>query len=60
MFTGLDHDVWRITYRWARHAHPDKPRGWAAARYFGAFDRSRQDRWVFGDRETGAYLAKFS
>jgi RNA-directed DNA polymerase len=23
-------------------------------------DRTRQDRWVFGDRDTGAYLAKFA
>ena len=30
------------------------------SRYFGAFNQSRQDRWVFGDRESGAYLAKFA
>jgi RNA-directed DNA polymerase len=30
------------------------------ARYFGQFSKARQDRWVFGDRSSGAYLHKFS
>jgi hypothetical protein len=32
----------------------------AAARYFGRFHPARKDRWVFGDRDSGAYLRKFS
>jgi RNA-directed DNA polymerase len=60
VFAGLDHHVWHLTYRWARRTHPNKSRGWVAARYFGKFNRTRQDRWVFGDPETGAYLTKFS
>ncbi|MGO9902436.1 MAG: RNA-directed DNA polymerase, partial [Solirubrobacteraceae bacterium] len=27
---------------------------------YGKFNRSRQDRWVFGDRDSGAYLHKFA
>ena len=30
------------------------------ARYFGLFNPARQDRWVFGDRDSGAYLRKFA
>lgn len=60
VFTGLDHHVWHLTYRWARHTHPNKSRGWVATRYFGRFERTRRDRWVFGDRATGAYLTKLS
>lgn len=30
------------------------------SRYICAFNKSRQDRWVFGDRESGAYLTKFA
>jgi RNA-directed DNA polymerase len=60
VFTGLDHHVWHLTYRWARRSHPNKSRGWVATRYFGKFHKSRQDRWVFGDRDSGAYLAKFA
>jgi RNA-directed DNA polymerase len=29
-------------------------------RYFGAFNKSRQDRRVFGDRDSGAYLMRFA
>jgi RNA-directed DNA polymerase len=60
VFAGLDHYLWHLTYRWARHTHPNKSRGWVATRYFGKFNRTRQDRWVFGDPDTGVYLTKFS
>jgi RNA-directed DNA polymerase len=60
VFAGLDHHMWHLTYRWARRTHPNKSRGWVVARYFGKFNKTRQDRWVFGDPETGAYLTKFS
>jgi hypothetical protein len=30
------------------------------ARYFGPFHPARRDRWVYGDRETGAYLHKYA
>ena len=30
------------------------------ARYFGKFNKARQDRWVFGDRASGAYLHRFA
>ncbi|WP_331752632.1 group II intron reverse transcriptase/maturase [Streptomyces chartreusis] len=60
IFTALDNHVWKLVYKWARHTHPNKPRGWVAAQYFGRFNRSRQDRWVFGDRASGRYLTKFS
>jgi RNA-directed DNA polymerase len=59
-FVGLDHHMWHLTYRWARHTHPNKSRGWVATRYFDRFNRTRRDRWVYGDRATGAYLTKFS
>jgi RNA-directed DNA polymerase len=60
IFSSLDHYVWRLTYRWARRAHPNKGKRWVAARYFAAFHPARRDHWVFGDRDSGRYLAKFS
>ena len=60
IFSGLDKDLWHLTWRWSCHTHPNKSKHWVAARYFGRFNRARQDRWVFGDRQTGAYLTKFS
>jgi RNA-directed DNA polymerase len=59
-FHTLDHYLWRLTYRWALRRHPNEPRKWVTARYFGPFHPSRQDKWVFGDRDNGAYLRRFS
>ena len=59
-FSVLDDHVWRLTYRWAVRAHPNKPKTWVIDRYFGKFHPARQDRWTFGDRASGRYLQKFS
>jgi RNA-directed DNA polymerase len=67
VFAALDNYLWRLTYKWAKHSHPNKPKKWIARRYFGKFNRFRNDRWVFGardhvlnDRGGVAYLIKFS
>jgi RNA-directed DNA polymerase len=60
VFTALDNYVWTLVYKWAKHSHPNKPKHWVVDRYFGRFNKTRQDRWVFGDRDSGAYLLKFS
>lgn len=52
--------MWKLVYKWAVHTHPNKSKHWITARYFGMFNKSRRDRWVFGDRESGHYLTKFS
>jgi RNA-directed DNA polymerase len=56
VFTSLGHYMWKLTWKWARHSHPNKAGRWAATRYYGQFNPSRNDRWVFGDKKTGAYL----
>jgi RNA-directed DNA polymerase len=60
IFTQLDNDLWRLAYKWAKHSHPNKSKHWIVNRYFGRFNKTRQDRWVFGDRGSGAYLLKFA
>lgn len=60
VFASLDNYLWQLTCRWALPRHPKKSRHWVVDRYFGRFNPARQDRWVFGDRETGAYLVRFS
>lgn len=57
-FGDLDDYMWKLTFKWARHAHPRKSKTWCTERYFGQFNSYRQSRWVFGDRETGMYLYK--
>jgi RNA-directed DNA polymerase len=60
VFGSLDTYVWKLLYKWARWRHQNKPRRWVVARYFGKFNRFRNDHWVFGDRDSGGYLVKFS
>ena len=60
IFTQLDNYMWRLAHKWAKHTHPNKPKYWIVDKYFGAFNKARQDRWVFGDRDSGAYLLKFA
>ena len=58
VFHALTGYLWKLAYKWACWNHRNKPRRWIVDRYFGKFDRFRNDRWVFGDRDTGAYLPK--
>jgi RNA-directed DNA polymerase len=57
-FAKLDRHMWTLTYKWARYSHPNKSKHWVVDRYFDAFNKSRRDRWVFGNRDNGAYLLK--
>jgi RNA-directed DNA polymerase len=58
VFDALDDHMWKLTYKWAMWSHPHKGKRWIVRRYFGRFVPSRRDRWVFGDRDSGAYLLK--
>jgi RNA-directed DNA polymerase len=58
VFHALTGYLRKLTYKWACWSHRNKPRRWIVDRYFGKFDKFRNDRWVFGDRDTGAYLPK--
>jgi RNA-directed DNA polymerase len=60
VFTSLDDHMWRLTYKWATYSHPNKPKSWIIPRYYGPFNPARHDRWVFGHRDSGAYLPKFA
>jgi Group II intron, maturase-specific domain len=57
LFGSLDDYLWHLTHKWATWGHNNKPKRWIVGRYFGKF---RNDHWVFGDRDSGAYLVKFS
>jgi RNA-directed DNA polymerase len=60
IFHRLDDHLWKLAYKWATHSHQNKPKRWIMSRYFGRFNPARNDHWVFGDRDSGAYLRKFS
>jgi len=60
VFSAVDHHLWQHLYGWALRAHPNKSRHWVVDKYFGPFNPSRTDRWVFGDRASGRYLRQFA
>jgi RNA-directed DNA polymerase len=60
VFSAVDHHLWQHLYRWALRAHPNKSIHWVVDRYFDAFNPSRTDRWIFGDRDSGTYLRLFA
>jgi RNA-directed DNA polymerase len=62
IFNELDHYLWWLTWRWACHQHPNKPKKWIKRRYFGKFNKFRDDHWVFGERvgERTRHLVRFS
>jgi RNA-directed DNA polymerase len=59
-YQGLDDHLWQHLYKWACRRHPKKSRRWVTARYFGQFNPNRRDRWVYGDRDSGAYLHRYA
>jgi RNA-directed DNA polymerase len=59
-FAALDDYLWKLTYKWAKHSHSNKPKPWIVRRYFGQFNPARQDHWVFGHRDSGTYLPKLA
>jgi RNA-directed DNA polymerase len=59
-FNTIDSYLWWLTFKWAVREHRNKPKKWVKARYYGAFNPARSDRWVFGDRDSGAYLTKLA
>lgn len=59
-FSAMDSYAWKLTYKWAKRTHPKKSKRWIVSKYFGRFNRSKNDNWVFGDRATGAHLPKFA
>jgi RNA-directed DNA polymerase len=60
VFAQIDHTLVWTMLKWGRHRHETKSYRWIMNRYFGRFHPARQDRWLFGDRDTGACLTRLS
>jgi RNA-directed DNA polymerase len=59
-FETLDHWMLNRCARHVRSNHSRKGWHWCRQKYWGALNPKRADRWVFGDKGTGAYLLKLS
>jgi RNA-directed DNA polymerase len=60
LFNKLDNWMFRRALRYAKHTHPKKSWKWVRKRYWGRWNKEREDDWVFGDKHSGRYLLKFS
>src|SRR5437764_15491312 len=58
IFAALDHYLWQLTYKWACFSHKNKSRAWIISRYYGRFNPASNDRWIFGNRHSGAWLPR--
>ena len=57
-FGALDRWMFQRCVRYVKFSHPKKSWRWCCSKYWGKFNPRRDDRWVFGDKETGGYLLR--
>src|SRR6266550_3466295 len=60
IFSSLDSWMYYKADRYTRWMHPKKSTDWRHRKYWGRFHLERLDPWVFGDKQTGGHLLKFS
>jgi RNA-directed DNA polymerase len=60
IFSKLDSWMFYKADRYARRMHPNKSSDWRHRKYWGRLQLDRLDPWVFGDKQTGGHLLKFS
>jgi RNA-directed DNA polymerase len=60
IFSKLDSWMYYKADRYTRRMHPKKSTDWRHRKYWGRFQLDRLDPWVFGDKQTGGHLLKFS
>jgi RNA-directed DNA polymerase len=60
IFSNLDRWMFYKADRYTRRMHPKKSTAWRHRTYWGRFQLDRLDPWVFGDKQTGGHVLKFS
>ncbi len=60
IFSKLDSWMFYKADRYTRRMHPKKSTDWRHHQYWGRLQLERLDPWVFGDKQTGGHLLKFS
>jgi RNA-directed DNA polymerase len=59
-FVKMDTWMYHRAVRYVKRLHPAKSAKWRTGRYWGRLNLKRNDKWVFGDKQTGRYLHKFA
>lgn len=59
-FHNLNLFMYHRCVRWMKRQHPGKSLRAVRHKYWGRFNKRRNDNWVFGDKASGAYLCKFT
>ncbi|MBK1989001.1 group II intron reverse transcriptase/maturase [Sphaerospermopsis aphanizomenoides BCCUSP55] len=59
-FSKLDSWMYTREKRYTKRMHPNKSDKWREKRYWGRLNLDRMDNWVFGNKESGKVLLKFS
>jgi len=57
VFNGIDHAIWKATWKWSVRRHPKKPSQWIKDKYF---QREGNRDWVFGEKGSIERLLKMS
>jgi RNA-directed DNA polymerase len=60
IFSTLDHWMYGKEKHYAKQMHPNKSINWRRRKYWGRLHLDRLDFWVFGDKQTGRHLLRFS
>jgi RNA-directed DNA polymerase len=61
IFNSLDHWLYEKQKMYAKRTHRNKSDSWRKVKYWGNLNLDRPfDRWVFGNKQTGAYMLKFA
>ena len=59
-FQKLDEYLFHRQVRYVKRTHPNKGTKETKQTYWGRLNLQRADNWVFGDKQSGGYMQKFS
>ena len=60
IFNDLDTYLFMRQVRYVKRKHPKKSKKWTKNKYWGKLNLRRNNNWVFGNKETGNHMLKFS
>lgn len=59
-FSDLDSYLFKRQVRFVNRTHPNQNKKWKKDKYWGRLNLHRKDNWVFGDKQSGNHMLKFS